>query len=124
VGVLASTPQSRDVFRSKILELRNDLVSDVRWNAGFALGRWKDPSAEPVLRELVELAARVRRDGHLQEGEADDVLTESLLLSVEQAFRLVGQGNEGELKQKLAVIAKDHPHLKIRQAAISALKTR
>jgi hypothetical protein len=123
VGVLAQSAESREFFRPRVLELRSDSVSDVRWNAGFALGRWRDPSAMPVLKELVDLAARVRRDGHI-EGEDAEVLTESLLLSLEQAFRLIGEASDPELTQKLAVISREHPHLKLRQAAISALKTR
>ncbi len=123
VGVLAQSPESRDFFRPRVLELRNDSVSDVRWNAGFTLGRWLDPQAAPVLTELLELSSRVRRDGHI-EGEEAEVLTESLLLSMEQAFRLIGEGPDSELRQKLAVIAREHPHLKLRQAAISALKPR
>ncbi|MEO5668285.1 MAG: HEAT repeat domain-containing protein [Bdellovibrionota bacterium] len=123
VGVLAQSSESRAFFRPKLLEIRSDSVSDVRWNAGFALGRWQDPEAEPVLKELLDLASRVRRDATI-EGEGDEVLTESLLLSIEQAFRLIAQRPAGPLKEKLAVIAHEHPHLKLRQAAISALQLR
>jgi hypothetical protein len=123
VGVLAQSSESRDFFRARVLELCSDPVSDVRWNSGFTLGRWRDPQAQPVLKELVDLAGRVRRDGHI-DGEESGVLTESLLLSMDQAFRLIGESPDSELAQKLAVISREHPHLKIRQAAISALKTR
>ena len=123
VGVLAQSAESRESFRTRVIELVSDAVSDVRWNAGFALARWGDPAAEPILEELVELALRVRRDATL-EGDSGEVLTESILLSVQQAFRLIGERPAGALKQKLSVIAREHPHLKLRQAAISALQPR
>jgi hypothetical protein len=121
VGVLAQSPQSRQVFHARVLELRRDFVSDVRWNAGFTLGRWRDPAAEPVLAELVELAQNVRRDATI-ESEPGEVMSESLFLSLAQAFQVIAQLNLAELREKLAVISREHPHLKLRQAAISALK--
>jgi len=123
VGALAETSESREFFKTRVLQLANDPISDVRWNAGFSLARWGDAASKPVLSELMELASRVRRDGSL-EAEDAEVLTESLLHSFAQAFQLVGQSADEVLKQKLSVISRAHPHLKIRQAAISALQAR
>lgn len=123
VGALAQTPESKEFFKTRVLQLANDFVSDVRWNAGFALARWREDASKPVLSELMELASRVRRDGNL-EGEGGEVLTESLLLSFAQAFQLTARSGDETLKQKLSVISREHPHLKIRQAAISALQVR
>jgi hypothetical protein len=127
----AKSSSLRELVRLRLHELLNDDVGDVRWNAAFALGRWADDvSLKPVLEELIRLAQDVQKTGKI-EGDDSMVLTEALLETLDQSFRLTVRlgSKEGfevlaDPLQKIAVISREHPHLKIRQAALAALKSR
>jgi hypothetical protein len=122
-GVLAQSPEARSFFLPRLLELRHESTADLRWNAAFALARWGHfAEAEPVLKELLELASHVQRDATIADAP-QEVMSEWTFASLDQAFRLVARGGSEDLRQKLAVIARGHPHLKLRQSAISALKS-
>lgn len=124
----SETQDSR--LRAGMRALLSDSAEDVRWNAAFALGRWADDDhALSSLSDILDLAASFDRSGHISgiEGRA---LTESLLQTFAQAFSMAARfhrsgrfGGVLELHQKLSVIAREHPHLKIRQAALAALES-
>ncbi len=73
------------------------------------------------MRELLELAERVEKSAHIR-GEPGEVMDEALFVALEQGFRVVVQLRDETLMKKLSVMSREHPHLKLRQAAISALK--
>lgn len=115
--------------REMLRALLADISEDVRWNAAFALGRWGyDQDLIGVFEEMLDLAQRIDERGYVSD-EKGRVLTESLLMSLTQAFNLLAKLRSKELYpdlepsfENLTLLSRHHSHLKIRRAALEALE--
>jgi HEAT repeat protein len=105
---------------SRVLETAlEDPAPDVQWNAAVALARHGRREGVPVLRRMLDrqylessVDAEVRADADLD--PAGDVIISGLQAAA--ALR------EGSLREPVTAISRDDPNLKVRQAALEALK--
>lgn len=92
----------------KNLESTND---DLRFDSAVALSRLKDPQAVPVLMEMLTL----KPTGN---PEKDLVIPSAKMAAIEGALEL----KDVKLLEQITVMSKKDPDLKVRDAAIQALK--
>ncbi len=92
-----------------------DTVADVRWNAALALARLGSDVGLPVLTEMLDRQLSAQVPGITPE-QQEDAMIEAV-----KALAALG-GDEGEAV--LERLAGDDPSLKVRQAAIEALRAR
>ena len=93
--------------------LLEDPIADVRWNAALALARLNDESAIPVLRRMLDRGLV---------GQVPDIRPEQqeeVMVGAVRALHALDREGSRELFERLAG---DEPSLKVRQAAIEALK--
>lgn len=91
----------------------SDPVRDVSWNAAVALAQMGDPSGEAQLLQMLDedfLAGVVEMNASQR------------LLATESAIQASALIRSDLLTAQLRVLAKAHPHLGIREAALSALE--
>jgi HEAT repeat protein len=82
----------------------------LRYDSAVALARLKDPQAVPVLLEMMGLKA---------EGKDSDILIHSAKLAALDAYRELP---DTRLRAKVTELSQDDPDLKVRDAAMKALK--
>jgi len=82
----------------------------LRYDSALALARLKDEKAIPVLLEMMELKAS---------GGAGDEIIQSAKLSAIEGYKELG---DKRLKEKTTDLSKNDPDLKVREAAMEALK--
>jgi hypothetical protein len=112
-------------------EALNDPDVLVTWNAAFGLARRSDPAALPVLERFLD-SEYVSNVARTYTPTATGTSASSIPLAtfhpdrLEQyrvvGVRLIGQYSDPLLRRKLEKTAKDDPQLKVRQAAIEAMK--
>jgi HEAT repeat protein len=118
VYALGAIPQAS---RSSILETAlNDPVKDVQWNAAVALARHGRREGVPVIRRMLdrqylESAVEGKVEADVDTDPAGDVMISGLQAAA--ALR------EASLRDPVTVISRDDKNLKVRQAALEALKS-
>ncbi len=93
--------------------LLEDTVADVRWNAALALARLGSDAGAAVLNEMLDRDLVAQVPGITPE-QQEDAMIEAV-----KAFAALQTPSGNELLQRLA---DDDPSLKVRQAAIEALR--
>lgn len=93
--------------------LLEDPVRDVQWNAAIALARLGDASGRDVILKMLERPAA--EAGDLPETEVEKIMI--------NAIRALGLIKDARSEDALRNISKTDKSLKVRQAALEALKT-
>ena len=83
----------------------------LKFDSAVALARLKDEAAVPVLMEMLEMKAT-------GEGAHDEIIQSAKLAAIEASEELASP----KLRNQVAAMAKSEPDLKVRDAAIQALK--
>ena len=97
-----------------------DEAADVRWNAAVALARHDSADGVPVLREMLDRAfveQTVRRD--VRQYEDQDPVADVIISGLRAAAAL----NDPTLKPSVEGLSQQDRSLRVRQAALEALKT-
>ena len=114
---LGAIPQAS---QSKVLETAlNDPAADVQWNAAIALARHGRREAVPVLRRMLdrqylEQSVQGRVEADVDTDPAGDVMISGL--------QAVAALKESSLREPVESISREDKNLKVRQAALEALK--
>jgi len=96
-----------------------DAAPDVRWNAAIALSRHGNHEGVPVLRQMLDrgyVEGTVKRDARQ---DADDDPVADVMIS---GLRAAASLKDETLKSSVAALSQQDRSLKVRQAAIEALK--
>jgi HEAT repeat protein len=97
----------------------HDSVADVRWNAAVALGRHGSAEAVPVLGQMLDrryVEQAVRRD--VRQDEDVDPVADVMISGLRAAAAL----RADTLRESIETLSRRDPSLKVRQAALEALK--
>jgi HEAT repeat protein len=97
-----------------------DEAPDVRWNAAIALARHDSAEGVPVLREMLDRAfveQTVKRD--VRQYEDQDPVADVMISGLRAAAAL----NDPSLKASVEGLSQQDRSLRVRQAALEALKT-
>jgi HEAT repeat protein len=109
-----------EAARSPVLETAlNDPAADVQWNAAVALARHGRREGVHVLRRMLDrqyLEGSVQ--GHVQADVDTDPVGDVMISGLQAAAAL----KEPSLREPVASISKGDKNLKVRQAALEALK--
>jgi HEAT repeat protein len=114
LGALPGEAQG-DVLRTA---LTDDAV-DVRWNAAIALARHNQRDGVGVLGQMLDrqyVAQAVTRGGSVESG--DDPVSEVMI----SGLRALAALKDGSLKASIEALSQNDSSLKVRQAALEALK--
>jgi HEAT repeat protein len=105
---------------SKVLETAlSDPAPDVQWNAAVALARHGRREGLPILRRMLDRDYLERSVKGQVEADADlDPAGEVMISGLRAAAAL----RESSLREPVAAISRDDKNLKVRQAALEALK--
>ena len=107
---------------AQILTLRTalqDSVADVRWNAAVALARHGSHEGVPVLRQMLDrsyVEQAVKRD--VRQDEDQDPIADVMIAGLRAAAAL----RDETLKGSIASLSRQDSSMKVRQAAMEALK--
>ncbi len=115
LGVLGA-PQTASVRAQHAAPLRallNDPVADVRWNAALSLARLGDASAVETLLKMLE------RDALVSQYAIKEENIEQIMINASKGLALVG---DKESVKILESISKNDKSLKVRQAAMDAMR--
>jgi HEAT repeat protein len=96
-----------------LLPLLGDTVADVRWNAALSLARLGSDAGQPILMKMVD-----RQELTVHHGLSDKEI-EAVMINAVKGLALVGKK---ESLQVLTDISKHEKSLKVRQAAIDAIR--
>lgn len=117
VYALGAIPQGS---RSRVLETAiNDPVADVQWNAAVALARHGRREGVPVLRRMLDRSYLERSVTGQVEADTDLDPAGDVMISGLQAAAAL---REPSLRDPIAAISRHDKNLKVRQAALEALK--
>ena len=117
VYALGAIPQGS---RSRVLETAiNDPVADVQWNAAVALARHGRREGVPVLRRMLDRSYLERSVTGQVEADTDLDPAGDVMISGLQAAAAL---REPSLRDAIAAISRHDKNLKVRQAALEALK--
>jgi HEAT repeat protein len=97
-----------------------DEAADVRWNAAVALARHGSPEGVPVLREMLDrtfVERTVRRD--VRQYEDMDPVADVMISGLRAAAVL----KDSTLRASVEGLSQQDRSLRVRQAALEALKT-
>jgi HEAT repeat protein len=115
LGVLPGETQ-RDTLRTAL----NDAAPDVQWNAAVALAEDGEADGVPVLRRMLERTYVERIVTRTASANAAVDPVDAVIISgVRAAARLGG----GELRDEVAALGRADESLKVRQAALEALRS-
>lgn len=118
LGVLPGEAQG-DTLRAAL----NDPAPDVQWNAAVALAEDGEPAGVPVLRRMLDRAYVREVVTRRPSANADvDPVGDVMISGVRAAARLGPRGG-AELGDAVAALGRADDSLKVRQAAIEALRT-
>jgi HEAT repeat protein len=107
---------------TQIVTLRTalqDSAADVRWNAAVALARHGRTEGLPVLREMIDRAhveKVVKRD--VRQDSDRDPIAEVMI----SGLRAIASLKDASLKESLETLSQQDRSLKVRQAALEALR--
>jgi hypothetical protein len=96
-----------------------DSAADVRWNAAVALARHDSREGVPVLRQMLDRAyveQTVKRD--VQQNEDMDPVADVIISGVRAAAAL----RDASLRASITTLSQQDRSMKVRQAALEALK--
>jgi HEAT repeat protein len=93
--------------------LLEDPVRDVQWNAAIALARLADASGRDVILKILERPA-------VETGGLPEAEVEKIMINAIRALALI---KDARSEDALRNLSKTDPSLKVRQAALEALKT-
>ncbi len=96
-----------------------DVAPDVRWNAAIALARHESHEGVPVLRQMLDrgyVEGAVKRD--VRQDEDQDPVADVMISGLRAAAALKDQ----TLKPSVTTLSQQDRSMKVRQAAIEALK--
>lgn len=96
-----------------------DPVADVRWNAAVALARHGNASGVPVLRQMLDrsyVERRVKRE--VRQDEDIDPVADVMISGLRAAAAL----RAGSLRGEMTALSRQDRSLKVREAALEALK--
>jgi HEAT repeat protein len=118
--VVYSLGAIREARASKVLETAlNDPAPDVQWNAAVALARHGRREGVPVLRRMLDREYLEQSVKGRAEADADvDPAGEVMITSLQAAAAL----REPSLREPVVAISREDKNLKVRQAALEALK--
>jgi HEAT repeat protein len=108
--------------QSQVAVLRSaltDEVVDVRWNAAIALARHNQRDGVPVLGQMLDrqyVAQAVTRGGSAESG--DDPVSDVMI----SGLRALAALKDGSLRASVEGLSQNDSSLKVRQAALEALK--
>lgn len=123
-----------DAQRHVLATALSDPAADVQWNAAVALARHKDRDGVPVLRRMLDrpyVQGAVDRQRTLDQAggegrrdrpaprEADGDAAGEVMIG---ALRAVAALGEMSLRDAVAGLSREEPNLRVRQAAMEALK--
>ena len=94
-------------------------VADVRWNAAVALARHGNHEGVPVLRQMLDrqyVEQAVKRD--VRQDEDQDPIADVMISGLRAAAAL----KDDTLKPSVTSLSQQDRSMKVRQAAIEALK--
>ena len=115
LGALPGDPQIPTLQRAL-----QDEAADVRWNAAIALARHGSPHGVPVLREMLDrpyVEQTVKRD--VRQYEDQDPVADVMI----SGLRAVAALREASLRTSIEGLSQQDRSLRVRQAALEALKT-
>ena len=115
--VLGQIGEKRAVPRLQVLA--EDRIADVRWNAAIALARKGREGAAPVLRQMLDrqyVEQTVKRD--VRQDSDEDPVADVLISGLRAAAAL----KDESLKAAVTTLSEQDRSMKVRQAAIEALK--
>ena len=118
--VVYSLGAIRQASGSKVLETAlNDPAADVQWNAAVALARHGRREGVPVIRRMLDRQYLEQSVKPQVEADADlDPAGEVMISGLQAAATL----REASLREPVAAISREDKNLKVRQAALEALK--
>jgi hypothetical protein len=96
-----------------------DRAPDVRWNAAVALARHENHDGVPVLRQMLDrgyVESAVKRD--VRQDEDQDPVADVMISGLRAAAAL----KDETLKRSVTILSQQDRSMKVRQAAIEALK--
>jgi HEAT repeat protein len=108
-----------DAQRPTLLAALADPVADVQWNAAVALARHDDASGLPVLRRMLD---RSFVTGAVTAAARADQETDPVSEVMISALRAVAALRETSLRESVGELSRSDQNLRVRQAAIEALK--
>lgn len=111
VHALGSFPG--EAAAARLREALQDAVPDVSWNAALALARRGDASCAPVLRGMLD-RSRLGATSGLSPEQAEDAILQAV-----SAAALV---QDAEIRSALERLRDGDPSLKVREAALGALR--
>jgi HEAT repeat protein len=118
--VVYSLGAIRSAGESKVLETAlNDPAPDVQWNAAVALARHGKREGVPVLRRMLDRRYLEQSVKAQVEADADVDPAGDVMMSGLQAAATL---RETSLRETVAALSRDDKNLKVRQAALEALK--
>jgi HEAT repeat protein len=118
VYALGSMPV--DAGNATLVKALEDAEPDVQWNAAIALARHGRHEGVPVLRRMLD-RAYVERNVTRQAQPRDDVdPVGEVMIS---GLRAIAALKEATLSEQVRALSTDDQNLKVRQAALEALKT-
>lgn len=97
----------------------NDDTADVRWNAAVALARHGSKDGVPVLKQMLDrtyLQQAVKRE--VRQDEDDDPIADVMVTGI----RAIAALKDESLRPSVEGLSKQDSSMKVRQAAIEALK--
>jgi HEAT repeat protein len=117
VYALGAIPEARD---SRVLETAlNDPAADVQWNAAVALARHGRREGLPVLRRMLDREYLERTvEGDVQADADTDPAGEVMISGLQAAAAL----RDPALREAIEAISRGDRNLKVRQAALEAIK--
>jgi HEAT repeat protein len=96
-----------------------DSAADVRWNAAVALARKGNREAVPVLRQMLDRAyvqQTVKRE--VRQDDDQDPIADVMISGIRAGAAL----KDEELRSSIEALGSSDPSMKVRQAAIEAMK--
>jgi len=96
-----------------------DVAPDVRWNAAIALARHESHEGVPVLRQMLDrgyVEGAVKRD--VRQDDDQDPVADVMISGLRAAAAL----KDETLKRSVTILSQQDRSMKVRQAAIEALK--
>ena len=117
VYALGAIPEAR---ASTVLEIAlADATPDVQWNAAIALARHGRREGVPVIRQMLDRNYLARSVEGAVQADADTDAAGEVMISGLQAAAALG---ESSLRESVTIISREDRNLRVRQAALEALK--
>jgi hypothetical protein len=117
VYALGSMPS--DAGNDTLIKALDDTEPDVQWNAAIALARHGRHEGVPVLRRMLDRAYVERNVTRLPQARDEVDPVGEVMIS---GLRAIAALKAGDLSEQVKALSTDDQNLKVRQAALDALK--